>query len=150
MKRSTRETSFPEPDTPHRQGRVSGRVGDLDRPEVAICRVALAVETDSALTTKLVDVANSAACAGIDSASSVDDALVRTGLEQAKTMVEGVTFRTFVFGVSGYEQAMDMLRRRSLALLEHDPRLRHTAFLLSLVQDFAEPSCSPRSRARRR
>ena len=117
-------------------------LGLLERPDVAITDLALAVETDPALATKIVGVANSAAYAGIDSASSVHDALMRVGLEQAKTIIAGVAFRSSVFHMPGFEREMDMLWQRSLAnalatlaLLEHDPRWRDSAFLLGLVQD---------------
>ena len=117
-------------------------LGLLEREGVAISQLALTVETDPALATKVVGVANSGFYGGIESVVSVEDALMRTGLEQAKNIVAGVAIRSSVFQAKGFEVAMDAIWQRSvatalatLALLESDPRWRESAFLLGLVHD---------------
>ena len=117
-------------------------LGLLEKESVAIADLALAVESDPALATKIVGVANSGFYGGIDSIASVQDALMRTGLEQAKNIVAGVAIRSSVFRAPGFEALMDALWQRSLAtalatlaLLETDERWRDSAFLLGLVHD---------------
>ena len=114
----------------------------LGTEDVAIEDLALAVETDPALATKVVGVANSGLYGGIDSVTSVRDALMRTGLEQAKNIVAGVAIRSSVFQARGYDEVMDAIWRRSLAtaiamseLLEDDPVFSDSAFLTGLVHD---------------
>jgi len=121
---------------------LSRVLGLLAQEEVAISKLALAVETDPALATKVVGVANSGCYGGVSSVVSVQDALMRTGLEQAKNIVAGVAIRSSVFQARGFEQVMDAIWQRSvatalatLALLENDTRWRETAFLLGLVHD---------------
>jgi len=114
----------------------------LENDSVAISELAIAVESDPALATKIVGVANSSFYGGIESVGSVHDALMRTGLEQAKNVVAGVAIRSSVFRAPGYERAMDAMWQRSiatafasLALLETNPQWRDSAFLLGLVHD---------------
>jgi len=114
----------------------------LGNEEVAIEDLALAVETDPALATKVVGVANSGLYGGIDSVTSVRDTLMRTGLEQAKNIVAGVAIRSSVFQARGYDDVMDAIWRRSLMtaiamseLLEDDPAFSDSAFLTGLVHD---------------
>ncbi len=114
----------------------------LEKDSVAISELAIAIESDPALATKIVGVANSGFYGGIDSIGSVQDALMRTGLEQAKNIVAGVAIRSSVFRAPGYEAVMDAMWKRSiatafatLALLETDHRYRDSAFLLGLVHD---------------
>lgn len=114
----------------------------LGRESASVAELALAIESDPALATKIVGVANSGFYGGIDSVVSVENALMRIGLEQAKTIVAGVAVRSSVFRAPGYEQIMDALWQNSLAsglatlaLLEREPRWRESAFLLGLVHD---------------
>ena len=114
----------------------------LEKDSVAISTLALAIESDPALATKIVGVANSGFYGGIESVGSVQNALMRTGLEQAKNIVAGVAIRSSVFRAPGYERVMDAMWKRSiatalatLALLESDPQWRDSAFLLGLVHD---------------
>ncbi len=117
-------------------------LGLLEQEGVAISQLAVAVETDPALATKVVGVANSGFYGGAESVVSVQDALMRTGLEQAKNIVAGVAIRSSVFQAPGFELVMDAIWQRSiatalatLALLESDHRWRDSAFLLGLVHD---------------
>lgn len=114
----------------------------LENDSVEISELALAVESDPALATKIVGVANSSFYGGIESVGSVEDALMRTGLEQAKNVVAGVAIRSSIFKAPGYERVVDAMWQRSiatafaaLALLETNPRWRDSAFLLGLVHD---------------
>jgi len=117
-------------------------LGLLEKDTVGVGEIALAVESDPALATKIVGVSNTGFYGGIASIGSVQDALMRTGLEQAKNIVAGVAIRSSVFRAPGYEGVMDGLWKRSistalatLALLEGDGRFRDSAFLLGLVHD---------------
>ncbi len=120
-----------------------GRVfGLLEREDVRIADLALAIEADPVLATKVVGVANSGFYGGIDSVVSVENALMRTGLEQAKNIVAGVAIRSSVFTTTGFNEVIDLIWRRSmatalasLALLEDNPETRDSAFLLGLVHD---------------
>lgn len=114
----------------------------LEDDSVGVGQIAMAVEGDPGLATKIVGVANSGFYGGIEAVGSVQDALMRTGLEQAKNIVAGVAVRSSVFRAPGYEGVADMLWQRSistalasLALLESDARWRDSAFLLGLVHD---------------
>lgn len=117
-------------------------LGLLEDDSVSVGQIATAVEGDPALATKIVGVANSGFYGGIEPVGSVQDALMRTGLEQAKNIVAGVAIRSSVFRAPGYEGVVDLIWKRSistalasLALLESEPRWRDTAFLLGLVHD---------------
>ena len=117
-------------------------LGLLGQEDVSIDDLALAVETDPALATKVVGVANSGFYGGIDSIGSVRDALMRTGLEQAKNIVAGVAIRSSVFRAQGFDELMDKIWNRSLAtaigmseLLEENPAFSESAFLMGLVHD---------------
>lgn len=118
-----------------------GRVFELlERDDVQIDDLALAIESDSALATKVVGVANGGFYGGFNSIVSVRDALMRTGLEQAKNIVAGVAVRSSIFTTVGFETVMDSIWRRSMAtatlvLLEENPESRKSAFLLGLVHD---------------
>ncbi len=114
----------------------------LEDDDVGVSQIATAVEADPGLATKIVGVANSGFYGGIEAVGSVQDALMRTGLEQAKNIVAGVAIRSSVFRAPGYEGVADMIWKRSistalacLALLESEPRWRDSAFLLGLVHD---------------
>ena len=114
----------------------------LEREDVRISDLALAIEADPVLATKVVGVANSGFYGGIDSIVSVEDALMRTGLEQAKNIVAGVAIRSSIFTTDGFNEVVDLIWRRSmatalasLALLEDNPETRDSAFLLGLVHD---------------
>lgn len=114
----------------------------LEKDSVAISALAVAIESDPALATKIVGVANSGFYGGIEAIGSVQNALMRTGLEQAKNIVAGVAIRSSVFQAPGYERVMDAMWKRSiatalatLALLENDSKWRDSAFLLGLVHD---------------
>lgn len=114
----------------------------LEDDAIGVGDIALAIEADPGLATKIVGVANSGFYGGIEASGSVQDALMRIGLEQAKNIVAGVAIRSSVFRAPGYEGVTDMLWKRSisialanLALLEANPRWRDTAFLAGLVQD---------------
>lgn len=120
-----------------------GRVFEmLEREDVRISDLALAIEADPVLATKVVGVANSVFFGGLDSVVSVENALMRTGLEQAKNIVAGVAIRSSIFTTSGFNEVMELIWRRSmatalasLALLEDNPETRDSAFLLGLVHD---------------
>jgi HD-like signal output (HDOD) protein len=63
----------------------------LENPDVAMPELRVAIEQDAALASRLLRVVNSAAYRRGPAARSIDDAVVRLGLQQVKGIVAGIT-----------------------------------------------------------
>ncbi len=110
--------------------------------EVDLEDLGTAVETDPALATKVVGVANSAFFRGSETALGVRPALLRMGLAEARRVVAAVALRSSVFSLRGETERAQALWRHSAltglacqALLEEHPPWGQSGFLLGLVHD---------------
>ncbi len=119
----------------------------LDQPDVAIPEIARLLESDPALATKLVGVANSPFFAGLGEVRSATDAIVRMGVRQTRHLLLTVALRGRVLRVRvpGFEDAPGALWHRATstgaaaqllgASAQLDP---DAAFLAGLVQDMGQ------------
>ncbi len=85
------------------------------RPNVDLRKLARLVEKDSFIAGRVVRLAQSPFYAGRAQITSLQDAVVRLGLESLNQMVFQVAANMKVFRAKGYEAPMEELRRHSVA-----------------------------------
>ncbi len=121
---------------------VSRVMRSINKAEVDIGEVALLVALDPVLAVKIVGVANSAYCGGVEPVVSIRSALMRMGLQQARNVVVAVALRSSLFRAPGFESEAQAVWLHSLfsafvtqALLSEVPPWQDTGFLLGLIHD---------------
>jgi HD-like signal output (HDOD) protein len=121
---------------------VSRVMRSINKADVDIGEVALLVALDPVLAVKIVGVANSAYCRGVEPVVSIRSALMRMGLQQARNVVVAVALRSSLFRAYGFESEAQAVWLHSLfsafvtqALLREVPPRQDTGFLLGLIHD---------------
>ena len=114
----------------------------MNRKDVCLEELALSVEIDAALATKLMGVANSARFCAASPVCTIPEALMRIGLSEAQKIVVALALRSTVLRAPGFREAAEELWEHSLltglacqALLEKSPQWSEVGFLLGLVHD---------------
>lgn len=117
----------------------------LASPDCDVGELARAIQRDPAISGRFVAIANSTVYARKERVSTVEDAAVRIGLNQASMIVMAIVSKAKLFHAAGYRQEAAELHRHALAaavsaqLLARTARVHEQdAFIAGLLHDLGQ------------